>query len=290
MAKHLTSKSPAARLAAMGASVFLAFGGIAVISAPSMAAGCQASDYDLVPGQATGTYLLQFKNTSAECTWTVPNGVTSLGVAMVGGGGAAGRFNFGGGGGGGQVLFRDALPVSPNESFTVGVGLGGEKNATDNRPGRNGSASRFGNFSATGGGGGGGSSHWVDANMQSTGSNGGSGGGNSPWTAGSRTRSEVVGNTYDGWTSFGNPGGMGATNLPAGQAIPSESAEYRAGGGGGGAMSAGGDARLDTSSGQTLIQGVGGKSVYLFGKCLGGGGDSLMATTRYPSITLPFYS
>ena len=110
MAKHLTPKSPAARFAAMGASVFLAFGGIAVIAAPSMAAGCQASDYNLVGSQPTGTYLLQFKNTSAECTWTVPTGVSSLEVAVVGGGGAAGTFNAGGGGGG-QVQYLSLIHI-----------------------------------------------------------------------------------------------------------------------------------------------------------------------------------
>ena len=76
MAKHLSPKSPVARFAAMGASVFLAFSGVALVSVPSMAAGCSSSDYDLVSGQPANTYLLEFKNTSAECTWTVPSGVS----------------------------------------------------------------------------------------------------------------------------------------------------------------------------------------------------------------------
>jgi hypothetical protein len=279
----------------MGASVFLAFGGVAVISAPSMAAGCQPkSDYFLIEGQTAGTYLLQFRNTAAECDWTVPAGVTNLEVAVVGGGGAAGTFNMGGGGGG-QVQYSSNLAVTPAQSFVIGVGLGGAKATADNRPGGSGGTSKFGNVTAKGGGGGGGSHPCIACaaynrdGMKATGLNGGSSGGNSPWTTEASTFN-LTQNTFDGWTSFQNAGGAGVylgVDLNSGG---SSASSYRAGGGGGGAMSAGGNATLtpvpNQPGKQNLLYGLGGKSVRLMGMCLGGGGDATSMSSSHPDVGL----
>ena len=48
------------------------------------------------------TYTVQtFTSVQANCTWTIPNGVTAVGVLIVGGGGGAGFGSCGGGGGAG---------------------------------------------------------------------------------------------------------------------------------------------------------------------------------------------
>ncbi len=90
--------------------------------------------------------------TSGSGTWTVPQGVTSMEVLVVGGGGGGAGYNknWGGGGAGGfiQSLGHAVTPGSP---MTVSIGTGGmggsptADNATD------GSQSRFGQFIAYGG-------------------------------------------------------------------------------------------------------------------------------------------
>ena len=56
---------------------------------------------------STGVEYAQVKFTSTTaCSWTVPNGVTSADIVLVGGGGAGGYGSRGGGGGAGEVAYK----------------------------------------------------------------------------------------------------------------------------------------------------------------------------------------
>jgi hypothetical protein len=65
-----------------------------------------------------------------NCEWTVPNGVTSVRVLVVGGGGGGGGgvsgVYFGAGGGGGEVIANGNYTTNPGEEISVSVGKGGE--------------------------------------------------------------------------------------------------------------------------------------------------------------------
>jgi uncharacterized repeat protein (TIGR02543 family) len=105
-----------------------------------------------------GATVLTFSD-SGSCDWTVPAGVTSVRVLVVGGGGAGGGgvsgVYFGAGGGGGEVLDLNSVSVSTSVSVTVGAG--GIKSAYSttytgaNLVLRNGSNSSFGTNTARGG-------------------------------------------------------------------------------------------------------------------------------------------
>jgi uncharacterized repeat protein (TIGR02543 family) len=105
-----------------------------------------------------GATVLTFSD-SGSCDWTVPAGVTSVRVLVVGGGGAGGGgvsgVYFGAGGGGGEVLDLNSVSVSTSVSVTVGAG--GIKSAYSttytgaNLALRNGSDSSFGTNTARGG-------------------------------------------------------------------------------------------------------------------------------------------
>lgn len=87
-------------------------------------------------------------------TWTVPGGVSSVELLVVGGGGGgAGQgVGGGGGGGGGGVYYKAAYAVTPGSSIAFTVGAGG-KGGPANGYGTAGSSSSFANFISYGGGG-----------------------------------------------------------------------------------------------------------------------------------------
>ena len=58
-------------------------------------------------------------------TWKCPEGVTSVSVLIIGGGGAGG-LNYGAGGGGGALAYGNNIPVVAGQTYYVGVGLGGQ--------------------------------------------------------------------------------------------------------------------------------------------------------------------
>lgn len=112
---------------------------------------------------------IQFNNNT---TWTVPQGVTSLRVLVVGGGGGGGGAamteNAGNGGNAGQVIENNSYAVTPGQTIQVVVGRGGGGGEGVNYNWRNGSwswgiradgeaggASTFGSITAQGGAGGG---------------------------------------------------------------------------------------------------------------------------------------
>ncbi|MCB9026419.1 MAG: prepilin-type N-terminal cleavage/methylation domain-containing protein [Bdellovibrionaceae bacterium] len=79
------------------------------------------------------TNFIQFTNTSATETFTVPPGVAAILVEAWGGGGGGGGSAFsvinnyacGGGGGGGGGYGKVIIPVTPGQTFNVVVGSGG---------------------------------------------------------------------------------------------------------------------------------------------------------------------
>ena len=172
-------------------------------------------------------------------TFSVPTGVTTVDVLVVGGGGGGGSDN-GGGGGAGGLVFRPGFTVTPGGTVTVTVGNGGAPDGSDNHPVVSGQNSVFGTLTAQGGGGGG-------TGTSCQGAQGGSGGGgNGHGThpggqAGQGTQDTQSGES--GNYGFGNNGGSGAQ--PGGSGHP------RLGGGGGGA---GGDGRQGAQDG---VGGVG---------------------------------
>ena len=93
-----------------------------------------------------------------SCNWTVPAGVTSAQVLIVGGGGAGGSGTYAGGGGAGRVVYFSSLALTPGASMAITVGNGGALNNTaweaDVSRGGSGGDSSFSSYTAVGGGGG----------------------------------------------------------------------------------------------------------------------------------------
>jgi hypothetical protein len=193
--------------------------------------------------------------TSGSQNWTVPQGVTSVEVLVVaGGGGGGGNCNSCGGagaGGAGGLLYNSSYPVTPDATISVVVGAGGAGGPAgyygSGYKGVNGGNSSFGNLIAIGGGGG-------HSQNGLPGSNGGSGGG------GSGGGSPPPGGAGNGTLGQGNNGGSGII-FPYG------------GGGGGGAGSAGSNGYNtgNSNGGVGLAYSITGSSVYYAG---GGGGGA----------------
>jgi hypothetical protein len=71
-------------------------------------------------------------NTAGTTNWTVPVGVTSISVAMVGAGGGAGGSsytsgNYGGAGGAGGGAYKNSISVTPGSVIAIVVGQGGAR-------------------------------------------------------------------------------------------------------------------------------------------------------------------
>ena len=146
----------------------------------AIANGC-ASD----TGTATAT-LPPYQVFTSNGTFSVPTGVNSIRVCVVGGGGGGGG-GHSGGGGSGHVL-TGTYAVVPGQNFSISIGSGGSGGAGGNQVqgtgGNNGTASSItGLLTANGGNG---------AGASTTGGSGGSGGG--------------------GGCNAGNPGPNGGSN------------------------------------------------------------------------------
>jgi hypothetical protein len=150
---------------------------------------------------------------ASSTTWTVPVGITSAQIILVGGGGGGGGTDTsqntadGAGGGGAGGLIYQSVSLTPGETVTINIGSGGAGGLNGN--GTNGGdtvafATSFGPLTAIGGAGGGGNGTY-------NGNSGGSGGG---------------GNGYNRAAG----GGAGT----AGQGNNGGSTDKRANGGGGG--------------------------------------------------------
>lgn len=166
--------------------------------------------------------------TPGTYSWTAPAGITSVSVIAVGGGGAGGAaFWSGGGGGGGGLGWKNNIPVTPGQSYTVVVGAGGVAvTAAAGGQGTAGGNSFFINTSTVAGlGGAAGAGSSSNDNLVYAGGtggtyvgdgggNGGNGGSSSGDTAGggggAGGYSEAGGNGGAG--SYSGTGGRGGTN------------------------------------------------------------------------------
>lgn len=191
-------------------------------------------------------------------SWTAPEGVISVSVVCIGGG--AGQKTYGwsnaAGGGGGGLGWKNAIPVTPGQTYTVVVGGGGSSDTA-------GGDSYFINTSTVRGGGGG--QDGTNYNTGGTyigdgGGNGGTGGTvNTDFAAGG-------GGGAGGYTGAGGDGGLG--NRYYAYTSGGAGTGGSAGGGGGSAYYGGG------AGGGTGINGQGTNGTSGAGGGSGGGGGS----------------
>ena len=192
--------------------------------------------------QYTITVNPAFVQLSGSGTFSVPAGINSAEILIVGGGASGSRSPnvAGGGGGAGGIVYRasytfTATDKSSGIAYSVGAGGDGVGISPSGFDGgyRNGGDTTFaisgGTITAKGGGGGagyGGNSPHLSGFSAAyyAPSQGGSGGGGA-WESGTGATSNQ--GTFSGWTSYGNSGGNRA------------SGENYSGGGGGGAGGAG---------------------------------------------------
>lgn len=216
---------------------------------------CQSTvgDTTYFTAGTTGNYcLLTFKATSSTSTitstWTVPTGVQSIQVLVIGGGGGGGA-DIGGGGGGGRVV-ETTLSVTPGSSPSLTAGKGGAAgngtfstaSGTDNTGGLTGTSSSFATTTALGGSG---------AIGRSKNSGTASGWDYNGWTGGGAGVS--VGSVTAGVGGTGYKGGIGGS---------------LGGGGGGGAGGAGSAGSANGGAGGTGVT----TSFTGTSTCYGGGG------------------
>ena len=242
----------------------------------------------LVTGGNASPCVLRFYTNN---TWTVPTGVNSVNVAIVGAGGGGGFGNNAGGGAGGEVMVNPSYGVTPGTATTIGIGVGGAGGYSSNSGlwagGGRGGSSQFGSIFAGGGGGGWGNTVPGSPAAATVGSAyGGSTGGGSSAHA---TADAAVTQSISGWTSSGFAGGSGNT----------VSGSYAGGGGGGagavgsnaigGSAGAGGNGiALSAPFSMTVAGGGGGWSGAQTTGALGGtGGGGQAVGTVYGSATLP---
>lgn len=156
----------------------------------------------------------QAYTTAGTYSWTAPSGVTSVSVVAVGGGSGGGSGSSQGGndagGGGGGLGWKNNIPVTPGQIYTVVVGAGGPYNTA-------GFDSWFINATTVKGGG---------ASMPIGGTFIGDGGGNGGWGGEGQPTIGRGGGGAGGYTGQGGNGGTGS--------IPANNADPGSGGGGGG--------------------------------------------------------
>lgn len=112
-------------------------------------------DLVVFPNDNSGRVYVNEQIFTSTSSWTVPAGVASAQVILVGAGGGGGggsRDTAGGGGGGGAVVVKN-LTVTPGTTYTVTIGAGGQggqgaitsaSDVANTLPGANGGATSFG--------------------------------------------------------------------------------------------------------------------------------------------------
>jgi hypothetical protein len=248
------------------------------------------------------TYLRVTQSTTCKVN-TLPSGVESVDVLVVGGGGGSGEnVSSGGSGGGGYYAERVAATSSSELLVTIGAGgragryyadTGNTSDYTTLRDGGNGEASSisWSTNTFTGNGGNGGQTHWTQNQC---------GGGTATWantTVPGGTGSGTGGTAYTGGTGGldgaasglnASAGGAGFTNSMTGTSTP-----YGGGGGGGawggGLAGSGGAGGGATGSGSTTgTNGTtntgGGAGGGAAGCAAGGAGGSGIAIIRYANV------
>ena len=232
--------------------------------------------------------LVLFTNVGTT-TWTVPAGVTSVWVLVVGGGGSGGSswtfwnettgaiyITAGGGGGGGGVIEKTTYSVTPGTPISITVGAGGSGYGGSTSGGN----SQFGTLIAYGGGANGNS--FTNAPPPISTKNGGSGAGGTGYLYNYTVSPDggVTGGTFNsngggGTTGQGYAGGSGFISAPPAQAL---------GGGGGGGGGIGGNATGATIGNCSGGVGGAGYKSSITGAAVyyaGGGGGGGAGTDRY---------
>jgi hypothetical protein len=164
---------------------------------------------------------------TANGTFTVPAGVSSVKVLVVAGGGGGGSFgsfsNGAGGGGGGGFIYDSAYGVTAGQSISITIGSGGA--AGNSGAGGNGGNSVFGTLTAIGGGGGGGYTGSAFVNPGDGGSGGGGAGAGTGTQAGGTGTAGPPRQGYAGGTTTGGgaqrPASGGGGGSAAGTSISS---------------------------------------------------------------------
>lgn len=228
-------------------------------------------------------------------TFTVPAGVTSIDIFVLGGGAAGGGSSdlegeypaAAGGGGGGYTNTIKSYSVTPGQTFSVTIGAGGAAASPGWGTGGTGGTTSFGSVISAGGGyggeggsqdqqrkggsggsGGGGSTH---ATGYAGGSDGGNGNGNTGYHAGGSGQGRTTrafaesSNTLYAGGGGGGPGRWSGTRA--------------AGGAGGGGM--GGNLNVGPGSGSANTGGGGGGGGSSGSWCYGGNGGSGICIVRW---------
>ena len=285
------------------------------IPIPANAAACVPTS-TIVAGDTVLTFT-----TVGSCEWSVPVGITTADVLVVGGGGAGGTSSngAGGGGGGGQVNAQASISISGVITLQIGAG-GIAQTVASATAGGNGGTSSFTLSSGSiisASGGSGGASVAVNAvgSPSTTGYNGGGGSvwasilsttNGSPGVGGYKGGSSVGSSSTADAQAGGGGGGSGgngsnaqtsgATNGGAGGVGVSNSysgsATFYGGGGGGGKRSAstgtagsggsgGGGAGGKVANGVDATANTGGGGGGAGGEYVGGDGGSGVVIVRY---------
>lgn len=183
--------------------------------------------------------------TSGNGTWTVPAGVTTIELLMVGGGGGGGgnsggaSYNDGAGGGGaGGLVYKQNYTVTPGAVLNYSIGAAGT--AGNSSKGVDGGNTSFDTLIAYGGGGGG--MGGGNSGTTAQGNNGGQGGGsvNYPSALAGGTATQP-GSATSGFGNAGSPassinqqsGGGGGAGGPGGIASYAITSDMRSSGAGG---------------------------------------------------------
>ena len=214
---------------------------------------------------ANGDCVVKFTAASTTISWTVPTGVTTVNVLVVGGGGAGGTRAGGGGGAGGYLYFPNQT-VTENQLINVTVGAGGIGVLADSA--NNGGDSSFGGLTvARGGGGGGGAVTASDAAR--SGKAGGSGGGAAGNYGGNGSAAIGLGTSGQGFNGglssvlVAWPGGGGGGSASVGTAPDNNRAPAGKGGSG----------TLNSISGTSVCYATGGGAGTQIGYTAGAAGD-----------------
>lgn len=256
-----------------GVLVLSIFSTVDPIVTPASAAACSVTT-----GTLSGNSRYAVFDSGSNCTWTVPNGVTSISYFAVGGGGGGGGANingaswFGGGGGGAGALTASGnLTSTPGGTVTITIGTGGAGGAV-NTNGANGTSTSFSHSSTTitaagGNGGGGATGVYAQTSMAGDGgSNGSFSGGVNDWD-GAGGGAGSAGNGNNG-ADIGGQGGTGGNGGAGTSTTLLGSTQWFGGGGGGGG----------TPSSATNSDGAGGSGGSSVGGTGGGGGSTAVAT------------
>ncbi len=210
--------------------------------------------------QTIGGSSLKSQTFLASGTFTVPTGVTSVWVTMIGGGGS-GTSGSGarGGGGSGSYCFKRPLSVTAGASLTVTVGGGGSGVASGNS-GNDGSSTVFDTITVTGGIGGGKSAGNSNNQLAGAGGSNAGAGSNATDMAALNASGSILGGrggrTIFSGTSYGGGGGGGfadGTDAASG-ANSSAAAAANSGAGSGAVAASSGGATGNGGSGRVIIE------------------------------------